>query len=180
MRSSLIKSYTSFTRVSDSDNLVVYKARHRLTGVVYCIERSKRLSEVPGDGKKSLLMALNASQALSVLKHANIVRFYNSWIEAGSLLTKLEYCIGGSLLDYLGGDNGGECEGGEGGEVVPQCCGWNLRHLHEATLTKVLRDIANALDYMHSERCMAHGNVGLSTTMIQLTSPASSEYSEIR
>ena len=53
--------------------------------------------------------------------------------------------------------------------MVPQRCGWNLRHLHVATLTKVLRDIANALDYMHSERCMAHGNVGLSTTMIQLT-----------
>lgn len=164
-----------------TNDAIIYKARHRLTGVVYCIKRLVRLSSSMGRSKDSLLNALNESQALSALRHTNIVRYYNSWIESGSLFLQLEYCLGGSLLDCLqevalihtatsaslsadGDDSGsGECRMRALDFRQPAS-----RVISDAVLTKLLSDIANALNYIHTKWCMAHKNVGLRTILVQL------------
>lgn len=126
-------------------------------------------------------MVMNETQALGVLKHPNIIRFYSSWIEAGSLFMKLEYCIGGSLLEYLTRapptlmsnatiDGRFNC-----GDVVHRSDVTNSRCLLKSNLTALLQDISSALDYIHSEWRITHGCVGLSTILIQLKSTASRE-----
>ncbi|KAH9283617.1 Wee1-like protein kinase [Echinococcus granulosus] len=178
--SSLVKLYSVIRELCRTNDGIIYKARHRLTGVVYCIKRSVRRSSV-GRSEDSLSNALNESQALSVLRHTNIVRFYNSWVEAGSLLTQLEYCLGGSLFDCLNevalthnapsvalnADSDDDASAGY------QVQGFNshrsaLSSPSAATLTKLLSDIARALDYLHTKWCMAHKKVGLKTILVQL------------
>ncbi|KAL5110977.1 Wee1-like protein kinase 1-B [Taenia crassiceps] len=179
--SSLVKLYTSIHELCRTDNNIIYKARHRLTGVVYCIKRSVHPSSLMDRCKDSLVNALNESQALSVLRHTNIVQFHNSWIEAGSLISQFEYCLGGSLLDCLhevallptataaalaaDEDGGGSCE-------YPMR-DLNLRQpssgvFSDASLVKLLSDIASALKYIHTEWRMVHNNVGLRSILVQL------------
>lgn len=140
-----------------------------------------RPSSSMGRCRDSLLGALNESQALSMLRHTNIVRFYNSWIESGSLVLQLEYCLGGSLLECLhevalthtaksaplnaDGDASGS------GEYRMRDLDFRrpaLSVASEVALTKLLSDIANALNYMHTKWRMAHKNVGVRTILVQL------------
>lgn len=172
-----MKVYSTLHELCRTDGGIVYRARHRQTGVVYCIKRS-----VCGSSVVDGCNALNECQALSVLRHTNVVRFYNSWMEAGSLMLQLEYCVGGSLLDCLHeaaavhstpstplcpdvSDDGDGAAYGMQGSGTRQAA---FRGLSDAALTKLLGDVASALDYVHTKWCMAHRNVGLTTILVQL------------
>ncbi|VDM22764.1 unnamed protein product, partial [Hydatigera taeniaeformis] len=148
-RGSLLKVYSAIDELCRTRKSIIYKARHRLTGVTYCIKRSVHGSSLKDCCEESLSNALNECQALSVLRHRNVVRFYNSWFEAGAVLMQLEYCVGGSLSDCLRTtrDSG---------------------VLSGTAIGKLLSDVAGALNYMHTKWCMAHRNVGLGTILVQL------------
>ncbi|KAL5966690.1 Wee1-like protein kinase 1-B [Taenia solium] len=182
--SSLVRVYSTLHELCRTGGGVVYKARHRLTGAVYCIKRSVCRSCAEGD----VCNAMNECQALSVLRHEKVVRFYNSWLESGSVMVQMEYCVGGSLFDCLHeitpmhttpstplSPNISHVDGdsvGAGGAAYRVLCGGTrqtaLRGLSDAALTKLLGDVASALDYMHTKWCMAHRSVGLRTILVQL------------
>ncbi|KAL5112658.1 Wee1-like protein kinase 1-B [Taenia crassiceps] len=179
--SSLVKAYSTLHELCRTDSAVVYSARHRQTGVVYCIKRSLRRPCAVDRCDDAVQNALNECQALSVLRHTNIVRFHNSWIESGSVMLQMEYCLGGSLHDCLHGRATTHtaplnplCPGfGDGGAAAYQEREGDTRRtaihgLPVTALTKLLGDVASALEYMHTKWYMAHRNVGMRTILVQL------------
>ena len=67
-------------------------ARHRLDGMVYAIKvtRSRMVS-----GSQQERAAMNEVFAhAALMKHKHIVRYYNSWVEAGRIFIQNEYCEG--------------------------------------------------------------------------------------
>lgn len=47
------------------------------------------------------MMAINEIKVLSILKHKNIVTFFNNYEYNSKLFIEMEYCSGGNLADFL-------------------------------------------------------------------------------
>ena len=62
---------------------VVKKARHRLDGIVYAIKVSKTAPRKNSHDEKMAMNEVFAHAAL--MKHKHVVRYYNSWVEKGSV-----------------------------------------------------------------------------------------------
>ena len=62
---------------------MVKKARHRLDGIVYAIKVSKTAPRKNSHDEKMAMNEVFAHAAL--MKHKHVVRYYNSWVEKGSV-----------------------------------------------------------------------------------------------
>eukprot|EP00057_Strongylocentrotus_purpuratus_P009579 XP_011664053.1 PREDICTED: serine/threonine-protein kinase Nek8-like [Strongylocentrotus purpuratus] len=51
-------------------------------------------------------MALNEIRVLSMLDHPNIISYYDSFEEEGTLMIEMEYADGGTLAEYLASNQG--------------------------------------------------------------------------
>eukprot|EP00172_Hildenbrandia_rubra_P003362 Plantae.Rhodophyta-Hildenbrandia_rubra.ctg5275.p2 GENE.Plantae.Rhodophyta-Hildenbrandia_rubra.ctg5275~~Plantae.Rhodophyta-Hildenbrandia_rubra.ctg5275.p2 ORF type:complete len:661 (+),score=128.19 Plantae.Rhodophyta-Hildenbrandia_rubra.ctg5275:2-1984(+) len=108
----------------------VFKVRSRMDGAVYAVKRNKK----PMTNNDIHLKSLREVYTLAALQsHPNIVRYYSSWLEgirAGEFLCiQTEFFEEGSLAKSLMKKN---------------------ERVGNAKLTTIARDIAQALEYMHS------------------------------
>ncbi|CAH8872881.1 unnamed protein product [Trichobilharzia szidati] len=182
--STLAGSFSNLVDICRTRLAVLYKARHRLSGVLYCLKRSRCDFETENYGGSSSIEMLNEVQALALLQHTNIIRFYSSWYEADSIYTQLELCLGGSLFNLLHPDR--QHDTSEAVTVTPQVnfdegeyaspisdssCDANRNYLSEKPLIILASNILSALHYMHTYWSMVHGDVKPSNVLIQLSRP---------
>ncbi|KAM7534237.1 hypothetical protein Aperf_G00000105580 [Anoplocephala perfoliata] len=151
--SGLLQTYSLVDKIWQTEPVLIYRARHRYDSLFYTIKQVA--CEPLSDEKylKSHQKAANEIQALSVLEHKNIVSFYCSWSEIGYSFLKLEYCIGGSLRDYL---------------LSPAGQDGAFRRLRIVTAATILSHIGEALDYIFSRFRMTHGNIEAESILIQM------------
>ncbi|XP_077861662.1 serine/threonine-protein kinase Nek8-like, partial [Saccoglossus kowalevskii] len=75
-------------------------------------------------------MALNEVNVLAMLDHPNIISYYDSFEEDGTLMIEMEYADGGTLHQYLAGKQGKELEEKEILTMFQQMIA-AIRHIHE-------------------------------------------------
>nr|CDS29331.1 wee1 protein kinase [Hymenolepis microstoma] len=146
--SSFLQTYSSIDQISKSDSTTIYRARHRYESLFYAIKRVGCDEKLDEKYLASIKKASNEIQVLDILEHDNIVFFYTSWSEMGFTFLKLEYCVGGSLDDYLLRKN---------------------RQLKPSTAASIIEQIGRSLDYMYSQHRFIHGNIDAKSILIQIT-----------
>ena len=73
----------------------------------------------------------------AMMKHKHVVRYYNSWVENGTVFIQNEFCDGGSLQNLI------ETRRREG------------QLFSESELRQMLVDISKGLQYVHNKQ-LAH------------------------
>ncbi|VDN97234.1 unnamed protein product [Rodentolepis nana] len=145
--SGFLQTYASIEQIFKSDSTTIYRARHRYESLFYAIKRVGYDVKLDEKYLPSIKMASNELQVLDILEHDNIVFFYTSWSEMGFTFLKLEYCVGGSLDDYLLRKN---------------------RLLKPCTAASIIEQIGCSLDYMFSQHRFIHGNICARSILIQI------------
>ena len=66
------------------------------------------IKQIPVDdlGKEERFSALNEVKVLAMLKHPNIIAYYDNFVEEKSLMIVMEYAPGGTLHDFIQERNG--------------------------------------------------------------------------
>ena len=108
------------------------RARHRLDGVIYAVKVTKKALKPNSRDEKAALNEVFAHAAM--MKHRHVVRYFNSWVEAGHIYIQNEFCEGGSLE-----------------RRVERCLEVGERFA-EAELRKVLVQVGRGLQYLHGKR----------------------------
>lgn len=111
---------------------VVKKARHRLDGIVYAIKVSKKAVRVNSSDEQVAMNEVFAHAAL--MKHKNVVRYFNAWVEKGKVYIQNEFCEGGSLKAIIE-------EHKVSGQKLP-----------EVDLKRMMVQVAKGLHYIHSNQ----------------------------
>ncbi|CAH8643006.1 unnamed protein product [Heterobilharzia americana] len=176
----LAGSFSNVVDICRTRLAVLYKARHRLSGVLYCLKRSRCDFELEHFNGSSSAEMLNEVQALSLLQHTNIIRFFGSWYEADSVYEQLELCLGGSLFHLLHPDRQHDTSevvsfvsqtNHVDGEGHTSPSDTNGNRLSEKPLIILASHVLSALHYMHTNWSMVHGDVKPSNVLIQLSRP---------
>ena len=116
--------------------------------MVYAIKMTKKPLKANSRSEQTAMREVFAGAAM--MKHKHIVRYYNSWVEAGLVFIQNEFCDGGSL-----------------GSLIDQHR-LHQTHLSEAELRRLMCHIGKGLQYVHSLQ-LAHldvkpGNILISTS----------------
>lgn len=88
----------------------------------------------------------------ALIKHKHVVRYYNSWVEAGRVYIQNEYCEGGSLAAKIDEfrDSG--------------------KRFTEAELKRILLHLSKGLQYIHS-KLLVHLDIKPENIFISLDHP---------
>ncbi|CAH1787997.1 unnamed protein product [Owenia fusiformis] len=112
-------------------------------------------------------MALNEWKVLAMLDHPNIISYYDSFEEDGTLMIEMEYADGGTLAQYLVRDK--PMEEKEILSIFQQIVA-ALRHIHEHNILH--RDLKTANIFMTKEGVVKVGDFGISKMMSTATKAA--------
>jgi len=126
---------------------VVFRARRHADGLVYVI-KTVAIAELP---RNEQISALTEVKVLSSSEHANVVAYYDSFVEDGVLHIVMEYCDKGDLQALL-----------------KRARAKGLSSLPEGRVWPMLVQMALGLHYLHSKRILHRdfktGNVFLKST----------------
>merc|ERR1719422_1015454 len=126
------EEFLELSEIASGEFGVVKQARHRLDGIVYAVKVTKKSLRMNSRDEKVAMNEVFAHAAL--IKHKNVVRYYNSWVEKGSVYIQNEFCEGGSLQKKI--------------EDYREA---GLR-FSEAELSKIMVHVAKGLQYIHSKQ----------------------------
>merc|ERR1712038_2171505 len=126
------EEFLELAEIASGEFGVVKKARHRLDGMVYAIKVSKNAIRKNSHDEKMAMNEVFAHAAL--MKHKHVVRYYNSWVENGSIYIQNEYCEGGSLQ-----------------RKIEENRRTGVRFT-ETELRRILVHVAKGLQYIHSKQ----------------------------
>ena len=77
------EEFLELSEIASGEFGVVKQARHRLDGIVYAVKVTKKSLRMNSRDEKVAMNEVFAHAAL--IKHKNVVRYYNSWVEKGSV-----------------------------------------------------------------------------------------------
>ncbi|XP_030856391.1 uncharacterized protein LOC100892600 isoform X3 [Strongylocentrotus purpuratus] len=108
-------------------------------------------------------MALNEIRVLSMLDHPNIISYYDSFEEEGTLMIEMEYADGGTLAEYLASNQGkSEMEEREILIMFQQMVS-GIRHVHDHMILH--RDLKTANIFLTKEGVVKIGDFGISKVL---------------
>ncbi|KAJ8035610.1 Serine/threonine-protein kinase Nek8 [Holothuria leucospilota] len=108
-------------------------------------------------------MALNEIRVLSMLDHPNIISYYDSFEEDGTLMIEMEYADGGTLAEYLSSSQGKrEIEEQEILGMFQQMVA-GIRHIHEHKILH--RDLKTANIFLTKDGIVKIGDFGISKVL---------------
>ncbi|XP_041458233.1 uncharacterized protein LOC121410305 isoform X1 [Lytechinus variegatus] len=108
-------------------------------------------------------MALNEIRVLSMLDHPNIISYYDSFEEEGTLMIEMEYADGGTLAQYLASNQGkSEMEEREILIMFQQMVS-GIRHVHDHKILH--RDLKTANIFLTKEGVIKIGDFGISKVL---------------
>ena len=81
------EEFLELSEVASGQFGVVKRARHRLDGIVYAVKITKKSLRINSRDEKVAMNEVFAQAAL--IKHKHIVRYYNSWVEKGSVRNRV-------------------------------------------------------------------------------------------
>ena len=143
---------------------VVFKARRKADGKVYCVKEIDMSAVVPEEEEQ----ALREVQLLASFEHPYVIRYYDSFLDDEILHIVMDWAEHGTLSDRLKAP---------GGENLPESQVWKwslqiivgLNHMHES---KVLhRDLKSANVFITAKGDAKIGDLGVSralTTMQEM------------
>nr|CDS26872.1 wee1 protein kinase 2 [Hymenolepis microstoma] len=169
--------YQNFNQINSTKFAKIYSARHVKSGRTVCLKCSSHSRHGDRLSKEELLKEI---QALSVVRHPNVVKYMDSWLESGMLVVLEEYCFGGSLFQFMfpkreGVQNFSYHDTGINGRSEE--LDFAERTLKPSVLKRLFVDVIKALHYLHIKTDMVHGDVKPSNIMIQIPSLAFDSYS---
>ena len=132
------EEFVEIDKIASGQFGVVKKARHRLDGMVYAIKMTKKPLRDNTRSEKTAMKEIFAAAAM--IKHKHIVRYYNSWVEAGTVFIQNEFCDGGSVQRMLEQHRRDDSQ------------------VSEETLWRLMSDVSSGLQYVHSKH-LAHMDV---------------------
>ena len=133
------EEFVEIEKIASGEFGVVKKARHRLDGMVYAIKMTKTPLKDNSQSEKSAMREIFAGAAM--MKHKHVVRYYNSWVENGTVFIQNEFCDGGSLQS-----------------MIEQHRSSGAGSFTEIDLRQILLDISHGLHYVHNKQ-LAHLDV---------------------
>jgi len=141
------EEFLEMSEIASGEFGVVKQARHRLDGIVYAIKVTKKSLRINSRDEKVAMNEVFAHAAL--IKHKHVVRYYNSWVEKGSVYIQNEYCEGGSLQKQI------------------EECRLTGRRFSEQELRKIMAHVAKGLQYIHNKQ-LVHLDVKPGNILISL------------
>ncbi|XP_072021077.1 LOW QUALITY PROTEIN: uncharacterized protein [Amphiura filiformis] len=108
-------------------------------------------------------MALNEIRVLGMLDHPNIISYYDSFEEDGTLMIEMEYADGGTLAQYLNSIQGKRELQEREILVMFQQMVAAIRHIHEHKILH--RDLKTANIFLTKEGIIKIGDFGISKVM---------------
>jgi len=141
------EEFLELSEIASGEFGVVKQARHRLDGIVYAVKVTKKSLRMNSRDEKVAMNEVFAHAAL--IKHKHVVRYYNSWVEKGSVYIQNEFCEGGSLQSQI-----------EEYRI-------NGRRFSEPELRKMTAHVAKGLQYIHSKQ-LVHLDVKPGNILIAL------------
>ncbi|VDO07046.1 unnamed protein product [Rodentolepis nana] len=169
--------YQNFNQINSTKFAKIYSARHVKTGRTVCLKCSIHSRHGDRLSKEEVLKEI---QAFSVVRHPNVVKYMDSWLESGMLIILEEYCFGGSLFQYMfpkrdGVQNFTYHDTGINGRSEE--LDFAERTLKPSVLKRLFVDIIKALYYLHIKTDVVHADVKPSNIMIQIPSLVFDSYS---
>ncbi|VDL57339.1 unnamed protein product [Hymenolepis diminuta] len=169
--------YQNFNQINSTKFAKIYSARHVKSGRTVCLKCSCYSRYGDRLSKEEVLKEI---QALSIVRHSNIVKYMDSWLESGMLVVLEEYCFGGSLFQFMfpkrdGVQNFSYHDTGINGRSDE--LDFAERTLKPSVLKRLFVDIIKALHYLHIKKDMVHADVKPSNIMIQIPSVVFDSYS---
>ncbi|XP_070545873.1 uncharacterized protein [Ptychodera flava] len=107
-------------------------------------------------------MSLNEVNVLAMLDHPNIISYYDSFEEDGTLMIEMGYADGGTLHQYLANQQRKELEEKEILNMFQQMVA-AIRHIHEHNILH--RDLKTANIFLTKEGIVKVGDFGISKIM---------------
>ena len=144
-------------KIASGEFGVVKRARHRLDGMVYAIKVTKKPLKDNSRSEQTAMREVFAGAAM--MKHKHIVRYYNSWVEAGLVFIQNEFCDGGSLQALIDQQR------------------QHRTHFTEPEIRRMILHIGKGLQYVHSLQ-LAHLDVKPGNILISSAYEDSGELGE--